>query len=52
MTQFQKGVLEGFGEIVALVCTIAVGLMFCAGAVGGTVVAWRWMGTVLHGGCP
>lgn len=51
MTEFQKGVLEGFGWMVGLVCVVAAGLMFCAGAVGGTVWVWRWMATVMRGGC-
>lgn len=50
MTQFQKGVLEGFGWMVGLVCVFAIGLMVSASAVGGAVLAWRWMATVIRGG--
>lgn len=49
--EFRNGVLEGFGWMVGLVLVFAAGLSFCAGAVGGLVLVWRWMATILRGGC-
>ena len=52
MTQFEKGVLDGIGYFIGVVVTVGVCLTMMFGTVGLVVVAWRWMGTVMRGGCP
>lgn len=52
MTPFQTGAMEGFWYFVSVVLGVSLGFAICFGSVGGLVVVWRWMATVIHGGCP
>lgn len=52
MTPFQKGVLEGYGCVVGMVCLVGLGMALCSGVVGLVVSVMRWMLGILHlGGC-
>ncbi len=51
MTPFQKGVLEGFGFGVTLVCLIGIGITIFSGVIGLMVLVVRWMLVVVRGGC-